>query len=440
MKLRDTAIFRLLATTTILFYCAALAQAGQIITEEHRSWAKQKVRQEGQQVGEATAPNSIAVLNVNNKSEQARLNFLQKGLALMLITDLAKVEQIQVIERVRMQALLDEIGIGDSGPENDETTIRVGKLLGVNYSTSGDILADEAKYFTIEPSVYEIPFEQIASLQLVVGTLDDLYQLEKEILFQIIQLMNIDISPEKKAELEVPMSTDTDALLYFFQGIDYSDKLQYAEAAEMYNQALMKDPDMEMAASALQELKDMGLLAASEEIPMLEEGAPPPEAEEGLSMGAMLGIGAAAVAAVGAGAYLYENQKDDDDSPPVNPDTLRPPSIESVAPDEGTTLNCLSGSVTFVFSEPMLQVGKVYITANDSNLDHFFNIKESWEDQWDNVNFTVSWEHPLSTSQYCQDDNTKVIVNISLSNFQDLTGSALNGKKRFSFDGKNFSF
>ncbi len=439
MKLRNTAIFRLLTITTILFYCAVPAQAGQIITEEHRSWAKQTVGQEGQQVGEATAPNSIAVLNVNNKSEQARLNLLRKGLALMLITDLAKVEQIQVTERVRMQALLDEIGIGDSGPENAETTIRVGKLLGVNYSTSGNILADKANYLTIDLSVYEVPFEQIAGQPVVAGALGELYKLEKEILFQIIQLMNIDISPEKKAELEVPMSTDTDALLDLFQAIDYTDKGQYAEAAEMYNQALMKDPDLEMAASALQELKDMGLQAASEEIPMLEEGAPPPEAEEGLSMATKVGIGLAAVAAVGAGAYLYSSQ-DDDDPPPPDPDTLEPPSIETVAPAEGTTLDCLSGSVTFVFSESMLQVGKVYITANDSNLDHFFNIKESWDDQWDDMNFTVSWENPLSTSQYCQDDDTKVIVNISLSNFQDLTGNALSGKKRFSFNGKNFNF
>ncbi len=439
MKLRNTAIIRLLTMSTILFYCAALAQAGQIITEEHRSWAKQIVEQEGQQVREATAPNSIAVLNLNNKSEQAQLNLLRKGLALMLITDLAKVEQIQVTERVRMQALLDEVGIGDSGPENDETTIRVGKLLGVHYSTSGNILADEANYFKIDLSVYEVLFKQIAGQPFVAGALDELYRLEKEILFQIIQLMNVDISPEKRAELEVPMSTDTDALLDFFQGIDYSDKGQYAEAAKMYNQALMKDPDLEMAASALQELKDVGLLAASEEIPMLEEGPPPPEAEEGLSTAAKVGIGLAAVAAVGAGVYYY-NDQDDDDEPPPDPDTLRAPSVESVDPTEGTTLNCLSGAVTFIFSESMLQVGKVYITANDSNLDHFFNIKESWDDQWDDVNFTVSWAHPLSTSQYCKDDNTKVLINISLANFQDKTGNALNGKKRFQYNGKNFDF
>ncbi len=435
MNLMSIGIFRLLTMATILFYCTTLAQAGQIITEEHRSWAKQIVKQEGQQMGVSTAPNSISILNFNNMSEQATLNPLRKGLALMLIADLVKVEQIQVTERVWMQALLDEIGIGGSGPKSEESTLRIGKLLNVNTSSRGNILADDINSLKIDLSVLEIPFEQIVGEPSAVGTLDELYKLEKEILFQIIQQMNIDISPEKRAELEAPMSTDTDALLDFFQGIVHSDKDQYTEAAIMYNQALLKDPDLEMAASALQELEDMGLVAVAREIPMLEEGPPPPEAEEGLSTATKVGMGVAVAAAIGAGAYYYYDQ---DDDAPVDPDTLNPPSIESIVPAEGTTLNCLSGSVTIVFSEPMLRVGKVYITANGSSLDYFFNIKEGWDDQWDDVHFTVSWNNPVNVSQYCIDNSTKAVINISLSNFQDTTGSALSGKKKFSFNGKNF--
>ncbi len=436
MKLKNLGIFRLLVMTNILFYCSTLAQAGQIITEEHRSWAKQIVEKEGQQVSVATAPNSISILTFNNKSERATLNPLRKGLALMLIADLVKVEQIQVTERVWMQALLDEIGIGGSGPKSDESTLRIGKLLNVNYSSRGDILSEDLNSLKSDLSVLEIPFEQIVGEPSAVGTLDELYKLEKEILFQIIQQMNIDISPEKRTELEVPMSTDTDALLDFFQGIVHSDKSQYSEAAMMFNQALLKDPDLEIAASALQELEDMGLVAAAREIPMLEEGPPPPEAEEGFSTAAKVGMGVAAVAAIGAGAYIYYENEDDDD--PVDPNTKVSPSIESIVPAEGSTLDCISGSVTIVFSEPMLRVGKVYITANGSSLDYFFNIKEGWDDQWDDVNFTVSWNNPASISQYCIDNNSIAVINISLSNFQDTTGSALSSKKKFSFNGKNF--
>lgn len=437
--MKYTTLFRSIAMATILCYCAVLAQAGQVITDEHRVWAKQRVEQEGKLVGPPTTTNSIAVLNFNNNSQQTELDPLQKGLALMLITDLAKVEQIQVVERVRMQALLDEMDLSPVAPEDDETIFRVGKLLATYYVTRGNIITEQADNLLINLSLLDVPFTSGIDLPPAAGTVETLIQMEKSLLFNIIQQMNIELTPGKRAELEEPMSSDTAALLDLFQGLDFSDKDQYAEAAEMYEQALVKDPDLKIAESGLQELNDMGLVAA-DEVPMLEEGPPPPEPEGGLSTTVKVGIGAAALAVAGVGAY-YAFKEDDDPPPPPDPDTLNPPSVDSVDPSEGSTLNCSSGSVTFAFSEPMNRTGQVFISVNGATLDNFFNTKQSWDDQWNEENFTVSWNHPAATNQYCTAEpgaDSGGMISITLSNFQDSSGSALSGKSRFSYRGRNF--
>ena len=76
--------------------------------------------------------------------------------------------------------------------------------------------------------------------------------------------MQVTLSPQKKEELEHPLSTSTAALLALFAGIDYSDRGLYLRAANMYKQALLEDPQLVMARDALQELKGMGLVTAEE--------------------------------------------------------------------------------------------------------------------------------------------------------------------------------
>ena len=68
--------------------------------------------------------NSIAVLYFTDLSGNPDFVPLRKGLAEMLITDLAQVRSLQVVERARMQMLLDEMGLGMTGLIKEETAPR----------------------------------------------------------------------------------------------------------------------------------------------------------------------------------------------------------------------------------------------------------------------------------------------------------------------------
>ncbi len=412
--MKHTAVFRFTAITIIWLYSAALAQAGQVITQTERDWAEKAVQQE-KTLGAVSAPNSIAVLYFNNKSGQTKLTPLQKGMAVMLITDLSKVEQLRVVERVRMQALLDELELGASGLMDAETAPRIGKLLGAAKVTSGDILKGGAQDLAINSSVLDVPFDKIAEQPSAAGALDELFRLEKEILFNIIEYMQISVSPQKKAELERPLSASTPALLALFLGIDYSDRGLYNLAAKMYKQALAEDPYLGMAKSALQELKGMGLIR-SKEVQAPEETEPAEPAADsggGISTGTVVGIGIG-LAAVGAGAVYLMNDDDETDDPPVDdsPNVTRIEGGATEIPDCGC-----EGNITFSFSAQMEESKLADISPQ--------TITSMANQFWDNGEYKVTWRQFGKCEDYT--------VSVDLSGFHDIEGNALTGETLFNF-------
>ncbi|MCI5132529.1 MAG: hypothetical protein D3904_13700, partial [Candidatus Electrothrix sp. EH2] len=215
--MKQRPVFRLLCIALICLYCTAAAQAGQVISQEERAWARQILTQE-KALGKRKNQHSIAVLYFDNKSGREELTPLQKGMALMLIRDLSKTEQVEVVERTQLQALLDEMELGRSGLMDAETAPEIGVLLRTNYVTGGDILQGTKTDLEVNASVFDVPLDKFAPLQAAGGTADELAGLEKKVFFSILEHMEIKLSPRKKEELSRPLSTSTAALLSFFAG------------------------------------------------------------------------------------------------------------------------------------------------------------------------------------------------------------------------------
>lgn len=181
----NNTVLRLTSLTLIWLYCTAVAQAGQVITQEERAWARQVLTQE-KTLGAISTPNAIAVMYFNNRSGRERLTPLQKGMAVMLITDLAKVEKIRVVERTKLQALLDEMELGASGLMDAETAPEVGLLLRASYVTGGDILQGTSKELEISSSVFDVPLDKFTPQQPAAGAVNEIFKLEKRSCFILL--------------------------------------------------------------------------------------------------------------------------------------------------------------------------------------------------------------------------------------------------------------
>ena len=216
-----------------ILFCAFVfvlpVSAGQVVTEELSKWAKEAIASEQTLTVEPTSK-SIAVLYYQNQTGNAAFSPLQKGMTVMLITDLSKLrdfeehKDLKVVERGRLQAILEEVELGETGLVDIDTAPRMGKLLGARYLAGGDILKGSVTELQMEPSMIDVSgnatFEQ-ASAE---GDLADLISMEKAILFEIVRSMKVELTAEQKERLETPLSTNVDALMDYFKGIEASDK------------------------------------------------------------------------------------------------------------------------------------------------------------------------------------------------------------------------
>lgn len=247
-------MYRTMSVTLILIsFVVYKAGAGQIVTDDTREWARKAVAEE-KTIEAKPEGNTVAVLYYRNTTGRQELDPLRKGIALMLITDLSAVKNLQVVERVKLQALVEELGLGKSGLVEESTAPRIGKLLSARWIDGGDITGDPTKLLVQSRIADLTTGKGLAEQPESSGTLDELFRIEKDLVFATINLLNVEVTPEETAKLKKPCSTNTAALLALFKGVNAGDYGDYEQAAQQYREALAHDPKICIAADALNEV------------------------------------------------------------------------------------------------------------------------------------------------------------------------------------------
>ncbi len=91
----------------------------------------------------AAAPMNVAVLYFDNNTGRPEYDVLRKGLADMLVTDLAAVPALQVVERDRLESVLAEQKLQRSKAFDAKTAVKLGRLVGASHAVTGAIAAVE---------------------------------------------------------------------------------------------------------------------------------------------------------------------------------------------------------------------------------------------------------------------------------------------------------
>lgn len=195
---------------------------------------------------------NIAVLYFDNESVTDRelLQPLEKGITDSLITALRYSHRFQVVERERIEALLSELQLGQSGLIDPKTSQKLGKILGVQALLLGSF-ATVGNYLRIDARIVEVESGLVVKAEEVTGKTIDIFQLEKSLIRKITSGLKPSYSQKERDNMEKRLPRSFLAFTAYSKGLEYCDRGQYDEAKIRFEEALKIDPNYSEAAERI---------------------------------------------------------------------------------------------------------------------------------------------------------------------------------------------
>jgi tetratricopeptide (TPR) repeat protein len=194
---------------------------------------------------------SITVLSFLSLSEDSQWEPLRKGLAEMIITDLAQIDELTVIERMRLNMLMDEIRLSSTSLIDENTAPRIGKLLGARYMVKGSYMVTPDLKMTIDANIFRIDEIYAPDNMDFEGTLSRLFKMEKELVLRILDYFKISLNSADRKRILVIPTENMLAFMNYCWGLDAEDKGDYKKARENYERALKYDPNFQVVKDKL---------------------------------------------------------------------------------------------------------------------------------------------------------------------------------------------
>jgi TolB-like protein len=218
----------------------------------------------------ATLPdNTVAVLYFKNLGKNRELDPIQKGLADMMITDLSKVKALSVVERVRMQKMIEEMGLGQTGLVDEATSPRMGKLVGAARLIQGSFTDLAKESVRLDAGVVQVKAGKAVEPQKIQGRMANFFKMEKDLVFGILNRMAVPLSQAEKDEIRVIPTENLLAFIAYCRGLDFEDKGMLRESRQEYKKATFLDPQFQQAKEGVNRAE--ALTAAQLSISALEE-------------------------------------------------------------------------------------------------------------------------------------------------------------------------
>lgn len=290
--------------------------------------------------------NSIAVFPVRYVGTDTTLIPLERGVTHLIITDLSKVSRLQLLERERVQALVDEMKLTEDGRVDPATGARSGKLLRAQNVVQGSLQDVPASgEIKLDANVVSTTTSKVEATGSASNQLQQLFDTEKQVVSQLLQRLGIVLSPAEQRALSERPTADMQAFLSFSRGLEAEDRGDYRAAQDAYNQAVSRDPNFR---AAKDRRTSVSRLATTVELPPQDfaglggsgGGPPGPGSPTETTLRTALGT-----TVPSAGGGLIDRM-----GPVTQPPTTRPTLPEATGTD--TPGGFLSGTIVIIITRP----------------------------------------------------------------------------------------
>ena len=198
---------------------------------------------------EVVSPRIVAVFPFVYHGSDDRFAPLSRGLAELVSVDLANVEALRVVERIRLQVILDELELAESMYMDGATAPRVGRMLGAGRLVSGAFNVIGRENLRLDGSFMEVESSSLFAVDSQSDALRNLFAAEKALVFNLLNEMGIELTPTERQQIEFIPTQNIQAFLAYSRGLEEEDVGAYSLAAGFYRRAAQLDPSFTIAAA-----------------------------------------------------------------------------------------------------------------------------------------------------------------------------------------------
>jgi TolB-like protein len=218
--------------------------------------AKAQILQEQRLAAVAGAPNVVAVMPLSFSGADSSLKPLERGMAELLTTDLARSSRLTVVERLRIQSLIDEMKLQGSGATDATSNVRAGKMLQAGRLVQGSIVQRGAQ-LRVDAAVVDVPTTRVAGSTNDDRALDELLTLEKNIALGLFQQLGVTLTTAERNAIEQRPTRSLAAFLAYSRGLLAEDERRFEDADRFYQNAVQLDPGFAAAQQRSQQTQNI---------------------------------------------------------------------------------------------------------------------------------------------------------------------------------------
>lgn len=202
------------------------------------------------QAGEAgdRRPTVAVMPYFDNGSVMNRADYesLGKGIADVLISELSGNNTIRVVERDRIQQLIDEQNLGTSGRVDKATAVQAGKLLGAQHMIFGGFIVDPKGQIRLDARAVNVETSEIEHVESVTDKADNLLAVISALADKLNRGMKLPLMPAGTARPAAnPEATKPGRwrnLILYARAVDADDKKDRTRALALYRDFLEQSP------------------------------------------------------------------------------------------------------------------------------------------------------------------------------------------------------
>ena len=202
---------------------------------------------------------TVAVLYFTNSALVRRDEYepLSKGITEMLITELAGSPALQVVERDRLQALLEEQDLTRSGRVDQETAVRLGKILGARHLLMGGFIIDPRENMRLDLRAVSVETSRVEYVETMSGKSEDVLELIGKLGARVRERLKLPpiASPVAPAETRTSKADQLRAVMLLSRALEENDRGNVTGAMALYRQAIDVYPDYQRARVLLASLE-----------------------------------------------------------------------------------------------------------------------------------------------------------------------------------------